>query len=69
MPKGVDVPSLDQEKEWHFTPNKALKIGDLVSGGDVLGFCFENDLFNDHKIMCPPKMYGRVVELMPVGNY
>jgi V-type H+-transporting ATPase subunit A len=69
VPKGVDIPSLDQHKEWHFTPRPGLKIGDLVSGGDVLGFTFENDLFNDHKIMLPPKSYGRIVEIMPKGNY
>jgi len=61
---------LDQKKEWHFTPNANLKIGDLVTGGDVLGYVFfENDLFNDHKIMMPPKMYGRISEIMPKGNY
>lgn len=69
VPKGVDIPSLDQHKEWHFTPNPNLKVGDLVTGGDVLGYTFENDLFSDHKIMCPPKTYGRVTEIMPKGNY
>ena len=60
---------MDQTKEWHFTPNPNLKIGDLITGGDVLGFTYENDLFSDHKIMCPPKTYGRIVEIMPKGNY
>ena len=69
VPKGVDIPSLDQNHNWHFTPRKDLKIGDLVSGGDVLGFTFENDLFNDHKIMMPPKLYGRITEIQPTGNY
>ena len=63
VPKGVDIPSLDQNHEWHFTPRKDLKVGDLVSGGDVIGFTFENDLFSDHKIMIPPKVYGRVTEI------
>jgi len=40
-----------------------------VAAGDVLGTCFENELFNEHKIMIPPKVYGRVVEVMPKGNY
>jgi V-type H+-transporting ATPase subunit A len=69
VPRGVDVPSLDQYKAWDWTPSGSIKIGDLVSGGDVLGTTFENDLFNEHRIMVPPKVYGRVVEIMPKGQY
>jgi V-type H+-transporting ATPase subunit A len=69
VPRGVDVPSLDQNHPWTFTPNPKYKIGDLVTGGDVIGAVFENDLFNEHKIMIPPKMYGRIVELMPKNDY
>lgn len=69
VPRGVDVPSLDQDKEWTFTPNPNLKVGDLVTGGDVLGSVFENDLFAEHRIMVPPKMFGKVVEIMPKANY
>lgn len=65
VPRGVDVPSLDQVKEWEFTPNHKLKIGDLLTGGDVIGTVFENDLFNEHRIMMPPKVYGRIKEIMP----
>ena len=63
------MPSLDQDKEWSFTPNPKYKVGDLVSGGDVVGYVFENDLFNEHRIMLPPKVYGRIKEVMPKGNY
>ena len=69
MPKGGDIPCLDQDKEWHFTPRPGLKVGDLVAPGDVLGFTFENDLFSDHKIMVPPKVYGKITELQPKANY
>lgn len=65
VPRGVDVPSLDQHKLWDYTPNDKLKVGDLVTGGDVLGYVFENDLFAEHRIMVPPKMYGRIKEIMP----
>jgi len=30
---------------------------------------FENELFSEHKIMAPPKAQGRLVELMPQGDY
>ena len=69
IPRGVDVPCLDQHKEWSYTPNPVVKVGDMVSGGDVLGFVFENDIFTEHKIMVPPKLRGRVAEIMPKGNY
>jgi V-type H+-transporting ATPase subunit A len=68
VPKGVDVPSLDIVKQWEWNPAD-LKVGDIVSGGDVLGYCFENDLFSKHKIMVPPKGKGRVKEIVEAGNY
>lgn len=68
IPRGIELPSLDQDKLWDYTP-KGLKPGDLVAGGDMLGSCFENDLFNEHRIMMPPKVYGRIKEVMPAGQY
>ena len=68
VPKGVDVPSLNPNKEWHFTPVK-FKPNQLISGGDVLGYVRENDLFYEHKILLPPKAKGRVTEQQPEGNY
>lgn len=46
-----------------------MKIGDLITGGDVIGSTFENDLFSEHRIIVPPKLYGRVVEVATKGNY
>lgn len=68
VPRGVDVPCLDAEKEWHFTPVK-LKKNQLLSGGDIIGYVKENDLFYEHKIILPPKAKGRVVEQQPEANY
>jgi V-type H+-transporting ATPase subunit A len=64
VPRGVDVPSLDQHKLWDFTPHQ-WQIGDQVVGGDVLGRTFETDLFPKHKIMVPPRVSGRIVEMQP----
>jgi len=33
--RGIDVPSLNREKKWHFVPS--AKAGDRISGGMVLG--------------------------------
>jgi len=69
VPRGVDVPSLDQHKQWDYTPLKSVVVGSLITGGDMLGSVFENDLFSEHRIMCSPKIHGRVVEVMPAGQY
>ena len=68
VPRGVDVPSLDNKKEWLFNPLN-IKNGTLLSGGDVIGIVRENDLFHEHRIMLPPKAKGKLVELQPQGNY
>jgi len=69
VPRGIDLPCLDQDKEWDFKPNADLKIGDLISGGDVLGYVRENTLFQNHKIMADPKANGRIVEVFPAARY
>ena len=68
VPRGVDVPSLDNKKEWLFNPLN-IKKGTLLSGGDVIGIVRENDLFSEHRIMLPPKAKGKLVEIQPQGNY
>lgn len=69
VPRGIDVPALDTQKTWEFVPRKDLKKGDVVTGGDIIGYVYENDLFSQHKIMIPPKGNGRIVEIQPEGNY
>lgn len=63
VPRGVDVMSLDQDKLWTFKPDKRLKIGDTVGGGDIIGEVFENDLFHKHSIMVPPRVNGTITEI------
>lgn len=65
VPRGIDLPCLDQNKLWDFTPSKELKVGDLVTGGDKIGNVNENSLFRTHMIMADPKANGRVVEVFP----
>jgi V-type H+-transporting ATPase subunit A len=56
IPRGIELPCLDQDKSWDFSPNKSLKKGSMISGGDILGYVNENSLFQDHKIMADPKV-------------
>eukprot|EP00922_Rhytidocystis_sp_ex-Travisia-forbesii_P008165 GHVS01012027.1.p1 GENE.GHVS01012027.1~~GHVS01012027.1.p1 ORF type:complete len:607 (+),score=74.12 GHVS01012027.1:77-1897(+) len=69
VPKGVDVPALDIKRLWEYKPSANIKVGDLVTGGDIFGGVFENNLFKDHKIMVPPKAQGRVVKVAAAGDY
>ena len=55
VPRGVDVQSLNPDKEWEFSP-KYFKVGDAIGPGDVFGTVFENEIMHTHKIMCPPNV-------------
>ena len=68
VPRGIDVPSLDREKLWDFKPLH-VKVGDLVTGGDVVGVVRENGLFKEHFIMVHPNVSGRVKSIKPAGKY
>lgn len=69
VPKGVDVPALDNKKLWGFRVNPKIKIGAMVTGGDIIGNCFENNLFDEHRIMVPPRAKGKVVNIALDGDY
>ena len=58
LKRGVDVPSLDHKKKWHFTP--LVKKGDTVAAGDALGTVQETHAVL-HRILVPNKT-GGVVE-------
>lgn len=65
----MEIPSINQDKLWEFKPREGLKVGSLVSGGDILGNCFENNLFDEHRILLHPKAKGRVTYIAAPGNY
>ena len=67
VPKGIDVPCLDATKQWRFRPMN-FREGDAITGGDVFGSVFENDLVRDHRIMCPPHVSGTVVRVYGAGT-
>merc|ERR1712137_636466 len=68
VPRGVDVPNLDREKQWDYSPQN-VKVGDLVTGGDIVGIIAENGLFKKHYVMVPPDVSGRVKKVLPAGEY
>ena len=64
--RGIEVPPLDREKLWDFTP--AAKVGDAVIGGDVLGTVPETAVVL-HKIMVPNGVSGVVEWMADEGQY
>ena len=64
--RGIQVPPLDREKLWAFTPTAAA--GDTVTGGDVLGTVPETASVL-HKIMVPVGVSGTVEWVAEAGQY
>ena len=66
LPRGVEVPPIDPEKLWDFTPT--AKAGDAVTGGDVIGTVPETPVVL-HKIMVPPGLSGTLKWVAEAGAY
>lgn len=64
--RGVNVPSLDLDRKWKFTP--ILKIGDEVSSNSIIGEVDETTSIKN-KIMVPYGIKGKILEIVPEGEY
>lgn len=58
--RGINVPSIDRDKKWGFTPK--VKIGDNVVHGDILGVVQETVVV-EHRVMVPKGVKGTVREI------
>jgi len=65
LPRGVEIPALNREKKWDFTPT--VTPGTKVVGGDILGTVQETPSIL-HKIMIPPKMRG-TIQSIQAGSF
>lgn len=65
LKRGIEVPSLNREKKWHFVPS--VKAGDEVQSGDIIGTVDESNIVV-HKIMVPNKISGTVKKITE-GDY
>ncbi|MBT6823662.1 MAG: V-type ATP synthase subunit A, partial [Candidatus Peribacter sp.] len=63
--RGIEVPGLSRSAKWDFTAT--AKVGDTVSGGDILGTVPETTLI-EHKVMVPPNISGEITEIKS-GNF
>ena len=64
--RGIQVPPLDRDRLWDFTPTAA--VGDAVAVGDILGTVPETESVL-HKIMVPKGAEGTVAWLAEAGQY
>ena len=65
--RGITTTPIDTSKKYRFTPS--VREGDEVGPGDVVGVVQETDLI-DHSIMAAPDHPGgRVVGVVPEGEY
>jgi vacuolar-type H+-ATPase catalytic subunit A/Vma1 len=67
IPRGINVPALDKDHQWHFEP-VGFKVGDHITGGDIFGKVLENNLIT-HSIMLPPNEMGTITFIAPADNY
>jgi V/A-type H+-transporting ATPase subunit A len=64
--RGIAIPPLSREKKWKFTPK--VKVGDRVTGGDLLGEVPETPLVN-HRILVPPEVEGKIKRVAEEDEY
>jgi V/A-type H+/Na+-transporting ATPase subunit A len=64
--RGLTLSPLDRERPWTFTPR--LRLGDAVSGGEILGAVPET-VAMEHRVLVPPGVAGEVTYLAAPGNY
>ena len=60
IPRGVEVPALDESKKWNFEPK--AKKGEKVVAGQVLGIVEETETIT-HKVMVPPNVEGELISI------
>ena len=68
IPRGLDLPALDREKRWDFTPEASLRAGQEIRGGMVLGRVQETEAV-EHRVLVPPGIKGELMELAGAGGY
>ncbi len=64
--RGIEIPSLNREKIWHFKP--LLKEGEEIESGDILGVVDEEGF--EHRILVPPFVKKGLLKMIkPEGDY
>lgn len=64
--RGINIPALDREKKWHFTPK--VEKGHELKKGAIIGVVPETEML-EHRIMLPPDVEGTIISINPEGEY
>ncbi|TXT67596.1 MAG: V-type ATP synthase alpha chain [Promethearchaeota archaeon] len=64
--RGLDIPALTRDKQWHFKPLQ--KRGSKIQGGDVVGVVQETEAIT-HYILVPPNVQGSLTSIKKEGDY
>ncbi len=64
--RGMSIPALDEEKKWE--TKILVKVGDMVSGGDIIAETQETRSIV-HRSMVPPDVSGQVIRTVEDGAY
>ncbi|GMI34759.1 hypothetical protein TeGR_g5319, partial [Tetraparma gracilis] len=67
VPKGVDIHCLTRAKDWTYA-GAGFREGQQVTGGDIIGTVYENEIVDSHKILCPPNIYGTIKRIHTTGT-
>jgi V/A-type H+-transporting ATPase subunit A len=65
--RGLQLPSLDREKIWHFAP-VTVEPGVSILPGTILGVVQETEGVQ-HRILAPPDVRGKLVNIEGEGEY
>lgn len=66
--RGLQVPALDRDRTWPFTPVETLQQGGRIDPGMRLGTVRETETI-EHRILVPPTLSGTLIDLAPAGKY
>lgn len=66
IPQGIGLISIDPDKKWEV--EILVEVGQELRPGDVFGKVKET-LLVEHKLMVPPEVQGKVVDIKPSGVY
>ncbi|WP_428609665.1 V-type ATP synthase subunit A [Sedimenticola sp.] len=66
--RGIQLPALDRDRHWHFTPEPEIQASARLSPGQLIGRVQESAIIQ-HRILVPPHWAGELLELAPEGDY
>jgi len=64
--RGAKSPPLPRDKEWKVDIH--IRVGDIIYPNSIIGIVKETSLVN-HRILIPPGIYGKVVEIIEAPSY